>query len=269
MPSDQVDEVLTAFKTLDERVEAVGIEAGRLTALRGDIKGAVDGIASCSLALKSVAAELARGAATMRELDMAATLARIGEIEKAFERRSDELGVVLDRSMVALGDSLLAQLSARLDTRLGEVVPAACATQSKVLSDRIAAVDDLGQQRHAEGLARFQSLYELCERHHGLLLAATEVVGGQLDTLSPVLESTKKEAQTACQAIAQLTQHRLDPMAKTLATVQTQHAEVAKTLGESIQPELSRLSRRTTMTIVAAAAAAIAAIAATVMLLVR
>jgi chromosome segregation ATPase len=220
MPSEKIVEVVSAIKTLQDRVAAVDGEAKRLVSLRGDIKSLSEEMSACSRELQSVAAALAAGAATMRELDMAATLERITQIEEALDDRSDQLERAIDKDIAELGDSILNQLSTRLDAvaeRLEPIVATAFGGQMAAITEAIGRVDSAAQERHEAGVRHLQSetaQLAATQAEHGRqgvesMMAVRDGVGEVLGATQGVV----KELGDVRQSIVDLKRIGIDPIA--------------------------------------------------------
>jgi hypothetical protein len=92
----------------------------------------------------------------MRELDMAATLKRVAEIEAALDMRSKQLEATIDREIAKLGDALIHQVTKHLDALPGQLGPNVAAAFDKQFDSTKRAIDALVTDtgaRHSELLA--------------------------------------------------------------------------------------------------------------------
>ena len=276
MPSEKIVEVVSAIKTLQDRVAAVDGEAKRLVSLRGDIKSLSEGMSACSRELQSVAAALAAGAATMRELDMAATLERITQIEEALDDRSDQLERAIDKDIAELGDSILNQLSTRLDAvaeRLEPIVATAFGGQMAAITEAIGRVDSAAQERHEAGVRHLQSetaQLAATQAEHGRqgvesMMAVRDGVGEVLGATQGVV----KELGDVRQSIVDLKRIGIDPIADKIERQAHSSLESIRQLEGAIARAVEPLAEQVTIVRTLAGVAAVAAVVAVVVALVR
>ena len=276
MPSEKIVEVVSAIKTLQDRIAAVDGEAKRLVSLRGDIKSLSEGMSACSRELQSVAAALAAGAATMRELDMAATLERITQIEEALDDRSDQLERAIDKDIAELGDSILNQLSTRLDAvaeRLEPIVATAFGGQMAAITEAIGRVDSAAQERHEAGVRHLQSetaQLAATQAEHGRqgvesMMAVRDGVGEVLGATQGVV----KELGDVRQSIVDLKRIGIDPIADKIDRQAQSSSESIRQLEGAIARAVEPLAEQVTIVRTLAGVAAVAAVVAVVVALVR
>ncbi len=276
MPSEKIVEVVSAIKTLQDRVAAVDGEAKRLVSLRGDIKSLSEEMSACSRELQSVAAALAAGAATMRELDMAATLERITQIEEALDDRSDQLERAIDKDIAELGDSILNQLSTRLDAvaeRLEPIVATAFGGQMAAITEAIGRVDSAAQERHEAGVRHLQSetaQLAATQAEHGRqgvesMMAVRDGVGEVLGATQGVV----KELGDVRQSIVDLKRIGIDPIADKIERQAQSSIESIRQLEGAVARAVEPLAEQVTIVRTLAGVAAVAAVVAVVVALVR
>ncbi len=276
MPSEKIVEVVSAIKTLQDRIAAVDGEAKRLVSLRGDIKSLSEGMSACSRELQSVAAALAAGAATMRELDMAATLERITQIEEALDDRSDQLERAIDKDIAELGDSILNQLSTRLDAvaeRLEPIVATAFGGQMAAITEAIGRVDSAAQERHEAGVRHLQSetaQLAATQAEHGRqgvesMMAVRDGVGEVLGATQGVV----KELGDVRQSIVDLKRIGIDPIADKIERQAQSSIESIRQLEGAVARAVEPLAEQVTIVRTLAGVAAVAAVVAVVVALVR
>ena len=276
MPSEKIVEVIAAITALQDRVKVVDAEAKRLAALRGDINSLSEGMSACSRELQSVATSLAAGAATMRELDMAATLTRITQIEEALDDRSDQLEKVIDKDIAELGDSILHQIATRLDsvaTRLEPIVSTAFSGQMTAITGAVERAASAAQERHESSGQQ-------------LLLETGRITSGQaefrqhfddsitvvIDDVASVLGTTQavlKEASELRQSIADLRKESIEPIVSRLEAQESSAQSSAAQLGQLVQQRYDSLGEKVLGVQIAAAIAAIAGVVAIIIALVR
>ena len=153
MASETINELVGTLSELESRLKQFDAEAHRLGELRGELKGATAGLQSAGKDLQAVASALRDGASTMRELDMAATLRRLAEIEATLDARSKQLEVAVDREIAELGESLKHQVSKQLDAlpaQIGSIVAHAFDQQFATTKAAIdSLVTDAGSRHQA------------------------------------------------------------------------------------------------------------------------
>jgi hypothetical protein len=143
MSSETINKLVGSLNELRIKLDGLNGEARRLGELRGDLKSAASGLTTTGQDLRAVAIALGVGAATMRGLDMVATIKRLEEIELTLDARSRELEQAIDREIAALGESLKQQVSKQLDglpTQIGSTVALAFDRQFTTTK---AAIDSL------------------------------------------------------------------------------------------------------------------------------
>lgn len=153
MPSEKISELMGILGELESRLKQFDVEARRLVELRGDLMGTTAALQSAGKELQAVASALREGASTMRELDMAAALQRIAEIEAALDIRSNQLEAAIDREVAALGTSLKQQVSTQLAELPSQIGPAVAAAFDKQFKATKRAIDSLvadADSRHNE-----------------------------------------------------------------------------------------------------------------------
>jgi len=258
MPSEQIGEVIAAIGALQGRVQAVDAEATRLAALRGDITSLADGVAACSRELRAVAAGLAEGASTMRQLDMAATMVRIAQIEAALLDRSDQLQTVIARELAEFGESVLNQLAMQLDavaTRLEPIVSNAFGGQMTAIIDAVATASAASKQRHAEGAQRLE--------------AAIGTIGETVVKVQEVSQAVREQLVEVRQSLEALKAGGIDALEKRI-DAHAHAAESATTRVETLlTTKVDRLAGRVSLVGFVAIVGALAAIGAVAVVLSR
>ncbi len=223
-----------------------------------------------------VAAALAAGAATMRELDMAATLERITQIEEALDDRSDQLERAIDKDIAELGDSILNQLSTRLDAvaeRLEPIVATAFGGQMAAITEAIGRVDSAAQERHEAGVRHLQSetaQLAATQAEHGRqgvesMMAVRDGVGEVLGATQGVV----KELGDVRQSIVDLKRIGIDPIADKIERQAQSSIESIRQLEGAIARAVEPLAEQVTIVRTLAGVAAVAAVVAVVVALVR
>ena len=214
MSSETINLLLGSLRELQDKLQDVEGEARRLGDVRTSLTSAARGLAETGEQLRSTAVSLREGAATMRDLDMAATLRRIAEIESALEARSSAIEKAIDRDMAELGESIKAQLERRLaeiGPQLGQGVAAELAerfdgvvrnqTQS---SDRVVATmtDGLGKIRESCGAWGESHAKDLTRIEEGIREDRKEGTAAIQSTVSEVESRLRAELGKAQQAQA-------------------------------------------------------------------
>jgi hypothetical protein len=143
MSSETINKLVGSLNELQIKLDGLDGEARRLGELRGDLKAAASGLSTTGQDLRTVATALGVGAATMRELDMVATLKRLAEIELALDARSRELEQAIDREITALGESLKQQVSKQLDGLPTQIGPTVALAFDRQFTTTKAAIDSL------------------------------------------------------------------------------------------------------------------------------
>lgn len=276
MPSEKIVEVVSAIKTLQDRVAAVDGEAKRLVSLRGDIKSLSEGMSACSRELQSVAAALAAGAATMRELDMAATLERITQIEEALDDRSDQLEKAIDKDIAELGDSILHQISTRLDSvagRLEPIVAEAFGGEMDTIKEAIGRVESAAQEQQAVVIRHLQSqAAQIVAMQADLGRQGEEAMSPLRDGVGEVLGATQgvvKELGDVRQSIVDLKRIGIDPIASQCDRQSQASLEAIRQLEGSMSGGVKSLTHQLALVRTIAALAAIGAAASVLIALVR
>ena len=143
MSSETINKLVGSLNELQVKLDGLDGEARRLGELRGDLKAAASGLSTTGQDLRTVATALGVGAATMRELDMGATLKRLAEIELSLEARSHDLKQAIDREITALGESLKQQVSKQLDGLPSQIGPTVALAFDRQFTTTKAAIDSL------------------------------------------------------------------------------------------------------------------------------
>ena len=183
MSSETINELVGSLTHLQDKLQKLDGETRRLGELRGDLKSVASSLTATGKEFQAVAASMADGAATMRTLDMAATLKRLAEIEKALDTRSRELEKVIEREIVQLGESLKLQVSTQLDALPGLIGPTVANAFDKQFATTKSAID---------------SLVTDADSRHQLLTASVQ------SGVDNILADTNNRSTAASQALTQL-----------------------------------------------------------------
>jgi len=231
MQSDTVNGLVETLTDLESRLKELNEEARRLGELRGDLKGMTTGLQSAGKDLQSVAAALRDGAATMRELDMAATLKRLTEIETALDIRSMQLEATIDRQIAALNESIQHQVLEHfeaLPALIGPAVVPAFAKQFEATNSAINSLVANASSSHAEHLAILQQNFG---QQADESRASAAAIGQAIDRLSmTALEASKRQMNAILKSLAEADARASMQWNATQAMVQTATQRTARLL---------------------------------------
>ena len=245
MPSETINELVGTLSELETRLKHFDAEARRLGELRGELKGATSGLQSAGKDLQAVAASLRDGAATMRELDMAATLKRLAEIEAALDARSKQLEAAIDREIAELGDSLKQQVSRQLDALPAQLGPTVASAFDKQFETTKRAIDAL--------------VADAGTRHTDLLTTIRQGLEHQ-STESRVSDAALGQsiAQLGA-AVREASDRQAGVVTKSLSDADSRNASHAKELESAVRAGAQKTARLALVAAVLAAAALVAA----------
>jgi hypothetical protein len=246
MPSDTVNELVGTLSELESRLKQFDAEARRLGELRGELKGTTAALQSSGKDLQSVTSALRDGAATMRELDMAATLKRLAEIEHALDARSKQLEATIDREIAELGESLKHQVSKQLDALPNQLGPTVASAFDKQFETTKRAIDSLvadAGTRHAELLA---SLRQGLEQHTTESKASAAAIGQAVTQLGA--------------AARDASDRQMNALLRSLADADARSSAQAKSTEAIVQAGTQRAARLALVAALLAAAALAAAV---------
>ena len=246
MPSDTVNELVGTLSELESRLKQFDAEARRLGELRGELKGTTAALQSAGKDLQSVASALRDGAATMRELDMAATLKRLAEIEHALDARSKQLEATIDREIAELGESLKHQVSTQLEALPAQLGPTVASAFDKQFETTKRAIDSLvadAGTRHAELLT---SVRQGLEQNAADAKANTAAIGQAITQLG----ASAREA----------TDRQMNAILKSLAEADASSSSLAKSTEAIVQAGTQKAARHALVAALLAAAALAAAV---------
>jgi hypothetical protein len=204
MSSETINELVETLGALESRLKEFDTEARKLSELRGEMKAAASGLHSVGKDLRDVASGLREGASTMRDLDMAATLRRLAEIEATLDARSQQLEKAIDREIAELGESLKHQVSKQLDQLPGQLGPTVAAAFDKQFETTKAAIDALvadARARHAEIL---MTIRQTIETEAMQAKSRDEALGQSVLQLGAAIRDThEREVATLTKALAE------------------------------------------------------------------
>ena len=246
MPSDTVNELVRTVSELESRLKQFDAEARRLGELRGELKGTTAALQSAGKDLQSVASSLRDGAATMRELDMAATLKRLAEIEAALDARSKQLEAAIGREIAELGDSLKQQVSRQLDALPAQLGPTVASAFDKQFETTKRAIDSLVADAGARQAELLTSVRQGLEQNAAESKASAATIGQAVTQLG----AAAREAGD----------RQMNAMLKSLADADARSSAQAKSTEDLVKIGTRRAARLSLVSALLAAAALAAAV---------
>ena len=247
MPSETINQLVGSLNELQSKLNQLDGEARRLGDLRGDLKSTAAGLAAAARELQTVTTALGDGAATMRELDMTATLARLAEIETALDARSRLLEQAIDREIAELGESLKHQVSKQLDALPAQIGPTVALAFDRQFAATKTAIDSLV----TDARTNHQSLTAIVQNGVSQVLQDSTARSTAAALATTQIQATIREAQST----------PLASIMKALAEAEARNASQAKLLEAAL---LSGTGKTRFMATLAAIVATIGAIAAVV-----
>jgi hypothetical protein len=221
MPSKTTTELVETLSELETKLRQFDTEARKLGEIRGEFKAAVAGFHAAGRDLQSLASALREGAATMRDLDMAATLKRLAEIETRLDERSKKLEAVIDREIAELGDSLKHQVSKEMSAlpgQIGPTVASAFESQFEATNTALTSMSSDTAARHAEIL---QAVRAGLEQQSKESAARSDSISQQLSRIDMTLRETSQNQNSL------LMKSFADLDARTASSMKSLEAEVA------------------------------------------
>jgi hypothetical protein len=182
----------------------------------------------------------------MRDLDMAATLRRLAEIEATLDARSQQLEKAIDREIAELGESLKHQVSKQLDQLPGQLGPTVAAAFDKQFETTKQAIDSLvadAGARHAELLT---SVRQGLEQHAAESKASATAIGQAVTQLGA--------------AARDASDRQMNAMLKSLAEADARSLAQAKSTEALVQAGTQSVARLSLVSALLAAAALAAAV---------
>ena len=246
MSSETINELVGSLTHLQDKLQKLDGETRRLGELRGDLKSVASSLTATGKELQAVAASMADGAATMRTLDMAATLKRLAEIEKALDTRSRELEKAIEREIVQLAESLKLQVSTQLDALPGQIGPTVANAFDKQFATTKSAIDSLV----TDAGARHQSLGASLQSGVDKLLA-------DMSDRSTVASQALSRLQSS---VLEASSTQLASMMKALAEAETRNIAQSKALEGALLAGTSKARLMATLAFVVATLGAIASV---------
>jgi hypothetical protein len=232
----------------------------------------------------------------MRELDMAATLRRIAEIEAVLDARSEQLAAVIDREIAELGESVRHQLSKQIDAlpiQLGNTVAAAFDKQFKATKTAIdSLVANAGawhakvlttiaqalQQEAAETKARDESINQAIIQLSADMRAAIDALvanagAWQTQILATTAQALQEEGAESkarhesinqaviqlCAAVREATDRQTGTLVNSLSDADARSAAHSKEVASAVHAGAQRTARLALLAVFFGAAALVAA----------